>query len=192
MYAVIRTGGKQYRVAPGDVLKVEKLTSEDGSVEFSDVLAVSGEAGSFESALEGAKVISACRDIASPTPKSRSARFPSTARASPPKAFQHAAHEPAGPASEDTEMAHKKGLGSSKNGRDSNAQRLGVKRFGGETVSGGSILVRQRGTPLKPGLNVGRGKDDTLFAKVTGVVKFQDRGQQGRFVSIIASEAVPA
>ena len=90
-------------------------------------------------------------------------------------------------------MAHKKGLGSSKNGRDSNAQRLGVKRFGGETVTGGSILVRQRGTPLKPGLNVGRGKDDTLFAKVTGVVKFQDRGQIGRFVSIIPTiQAVSA
>jgi large subunit ribosomal protein L27 len=81
-------------------------------------------------------------------------------------------------------MAHKKGLGSSKNGRDSNAQRLGVKRFGGETVSGGSILVRQRGTPLKPGKNVGRGSDDTLFAKIDGVVKFSDRGQLGRFVSI--------
>ena len=81
-------------------------------------------------------------------------------------------------------MAHKKGLGSSKNGRDSNAQRLGVKRFGGETVTGGSILVRQRGTPLKAGLNVGRGKDDTLFAKVSGVVRFQNRGQMGRFVSI--------
>ncbi len=81
-------------------------------------------------------------------------------------------------------MAHKKGLGSSKNGRDSNAQRLGVKRFGGETVTGGSILVRQRGTPLKPGKNVGRGSDDTLFAKIDGIVKFQNRGQQGRFVSI--------
>ncbi len=91
-------------------------------------------------------------------------------------------------------MAHKKGLGSSKNGRDSNAQRLGVKKFAGEVVPGGSILVRQRGTPLKPGLNVGRGKDDTLFAKVSGVVKFQDRGQMGRFVSIIAAEitSVPA
>ena len=86
-------------------------------------------------------------------------------------------------------MAHKKGLGSSKNGRDSNAQRLGVKRFGGETVTGGSILVRQRGTPHKPGLNVGRGKDDTLFAKVSGVVRFQNRGQLGRFVSIIPTEA---
>ena len=89
-------------------------------------------------------------------------------------------------------MAHKKGLGSSKNGRDSNAQRLGVKRFGGETVTGGSILVRQRGTPLKPGLNVGRGKDDTLFAKISGVVKFQDRGQVGRFVSIIPLESAAA
>ncbi len=81
-------------------------------------------------------------------------------------------------------MAHKKGLGSSKNGRDSNAQRLGVKKFGGEVVTGGSILVRQRGTPLKPGLNVGRGKDDTLFAKISGVVRFQDRGVKGRFVAI--------
>ncbi len=86
-------------------------------------------------------------------------------------------------------MAHKKGLGSSKNGRDSNAQRLGVKRFGGETVSGGSILVRQRGTPLKPGKNVGRGSDDTLYAKIDGVVKFQNRGQHGRFVSIEPSAA---
>ncbi|MFC6645688.1 50S ribosomal protein L27 [Granulicella cerasi] len=81
-------------------------------------------------------------------------------------------------------MAHKKGLGSSKNGRDSNAQRLGVKRFSGETVTGGSILVRQRGTPLQAGKNVGRGSDDTLFAKIDGVVKFQNRGQHGRFVSI--------
>lgn len=81
-------------------------------------------------------------------------------------------------------MAHKKGLGSSKNGRDSNAQRLGVKRFGGELVSGGSIIVRQRGTKLKPGENVGRGKDDTLFAKVTGVIEFRDRGEMGKFVSI--------
>jgi large subunit ribosomal protein L27 len=81
-------------------------------------------------------------------------------------------------------MAHKKGLGSSKNGRDSNAQRLGVKAFGGQLVTGGSIIVRQRGTPLKPGLNVGRGSDDTLFAKVDGRVKFVDRGRSGRFVAV--------
>ena len=82
-------------------------------------------------------------------------------------------------------MAHKKAGGSSRNGRDSNAQRLGVKRFAGQLVTGGSILVRQRGTPLKPGLNVGRGKDDTLFAKVTGIVRFEDKGGMGRFVSVL-------
>jgi large subunit ribosomal protein L27 len=81
-------------------------------------------------------------------------------------------------------MAHKKGLGSSRNGRDSNAQRLGVKAFGGQTVTGGTIIVRQRGTRIKPGENVGRGSDDTLFAKVSGVIKFQDKGQKGRFVSV--------
>jgi large subunit ribosomal protein L27 len=86
-------------------------------------------------------------------------------------------------------MAHKKGLGSSRNGRDSNAQRLGVKAFGGQFVSGGTIIVRQRGTKVKPGVNVGRGKDDTLFAKVTGVIEFKDRGQLGRFVSVVPKES---
>jgi large subunit ribosomal protein L27 len=85
-------------------------------------------------------------------------------------------------------MAHKKGVGSSRNGRDSSAQRLGVKRFGGQSVSGGSIIVRQRGTRIKPGNNVGRGSDDTLYAKITGVVKFEDRGRKGRFVSVYPSE----
>jgi large subunit ribosomal protein L27 len=86
-------------------------------------------------------------------------------------------------------MAHKKGLGSSRNGRDSNAQRLGIKAFGGQLVSGGTIIVRQRGTPLKAGVNVGRGKDDTLFAKVTGVIEFKDRGQLGKFVSVVPKES---
>jgi len=82
-------------------------------------------------------------------------------------------------------MAHKKGQGTSRNGRDSNAQRLGVKRFDGQTVSGGSILVRQRGTRLKAGENVGVGRDDTLYAKVSGVVRFEDKGRRGRYVSIL-------
>ena len=81
-------------------------------------------------------------------------------------------------------MAHKKAGGSSRNGRDSNSQRLGVKCFGGQRVPGGSILVRQRGTVIKPGTNVGRGKDDTLFAKVEGIVVYRDRGRLGKFVSI--------
>lgn len=81
-------------------------------------------------------------------------------------------------------MASKKGAGSTRNGRDSNSQRLGVKAFGGQFVTGGSIIVRQRGTKLKPGLNVGIGKDDTLFAKIDGVIKFINRGNHGRFVAI--------
>lgn len=83
-------------------------------------------------------------------------------------------------------MAHKKGVGSSRNGRDSQSKRLGVKSFAGQVVSGGTILVRQRGTKFKPGLNVGIGRDDTLFAKVSGIVKFQDRGRMGKFVHILA------
>lgn len=70
-------------------------------------------------------------------------------------------------------MAHKKGVGSTRNGRDSNPKRLGVKEFAGEVVTAGAILVRQRGTPLHPGTNVGRGKDDTLYAKIDGQVKFE-------------------
>jgi large subunit ribosomal protein L27 len=86
-------------------------------------------------------------------------------------------------------MAHKKGQGSSRNGRDSNAQRLGVKAFGGETVSGGAILVRQRGTRFRPGKNVGRGKDDTLYARVAGVVEYQNRGHRGRFIHVLPSSS---
>jgi large subunit ribosomal protein L27 len=81
-------------------------------------------------------------------------------------------------------MAHKKGQGSSRNGRDSNAQRLGVKRGDGQLVHAGTIIVRQRGTRWKPGPGVGRGGDDTLFAKVEGRIRFRDRGRMGRFISI--------
>ena len=85
-------------------------------------------------------------------------------------------------------MAHKKAGGSSRNGRDSNSQRLGVKAFDGEWIHGGSIIVRQRGTPIQAGRNVGRGKDDTLFAMTSGKVKFLDRGRMGRFVTIVPTE----
>lgn len=85
-------------------------------------------------------------------------------------------------------MAHKKGQGSSRNGRDSNAKRLGVKRYDGQLINAGTIIIRQRGTKIKPGKNVGRGKDDTLFALATGHVKFQDRGKLGKFVNILPQE----
>ena len=84
-------------------------------------------------------------------------------------------------------MAHKKSGGSAKNGRDSHSKRLGVKRSTGQFVNAGSILVRQRGTPFKPGVNVGRGKDDTLFALATGNVLFETRGKNKKFVSVIPS-----
>ena len=86
-------------------------------------------------------------------------------------------------------MAHKKGTGSTRNGRDSNAQRLGVKRFGGQSVSAVSILVRQRGTKVHPGQNVGRGSDDTLFALIDGVVKFEYKAKNRRKVSVYPAVA---
>jgi large subunit ribosomal protein L27 len=82
-------------------------------------------------------------------------------------------------------MAHKKGQGSSRNGRDSNSQRLGVKRFGGEKVRGGTIILRQHGTKWKPGRNVGLAKDHTLFALVEGHVRFEDHGSRGLRVSVL-------
>ena len=82
-------------------------------------------------------------------------------------------------------MAHKKGLGSSKNGRDSNGQRLGVKAYGGEKVHSGTIIIRQRGTRILPGLNVGLAKDDSLFAMADGVVKFERKGKDKKIVSIL-------
>ena len=85
-------------------------------------------------------------------------------------------------------MATKKGQGSSRNGRDSHSQRLGVKQFDGNIVTGDSILVRQRGRKFRAGLNVGMGKDDTLFAKIPGKVKFEDHGSRGRFISILPLE----
>ena len=89
-------------------------------------------------------------------------------------------------------MAHKKGGGSSTNGRDSHGQRLGVKRFGGQLVNAGTILIRQRGTKHRPGINVAKGKDDTLFALVTGYVKFEDKGRGGRFISVTPAEIAKA
>ncbi|MBC7195745.1 50S ribosomal protein L27 [Deferribacteraceae bacterium V6Fe1] len=86
-------------------------------------------------------------------------------------------------------MAHKKAGGSTRNGRDSNSKRLGVKRFEGQVVKAGNILVRQRGTKFKPGVNVGCGKDYTLFALTDGLVKFEDKGRKGKFISVYTEAA---
>jgi large subunit ribosomal protein L27 len=84
-------------------------------------------------------------------------------------------------------MAHKKGGGSTRNGRDSNSKRLGVKRFGGELVTGGTIIIRQRGTKIHPGNNVGKGSDDTLFSKIDGIVKFERLDKRRKKVSVYPS-----
>ncbi len=81
-------------------------------------------------------------------------------------------------------MAHKKGVGSTRNGRESHSQRLGVKRYGGQLVKAGNILVRQRGTKFHPGLNVGKGSDDTLFAKISGIIKFERKGKDRQQISV--------
>ena len=83
-------------------------------------------------------------------------------------------------------MAHKKGSGSTKNGRDSNAQRLGVKKFGGHFVTSGSIIIRQRGTRFKPGLNCGIGKDDTIYSQIDGVVAFEGKKKNNKTVNVVA------
>jgi large subunit ribosomal protein L27 len=86
-------------------------------------------------------------------------------------------------------MAHKKGVGSTRNGRDSQSQRLGVKRYGGQVVKAGNVLVRQRGTKFHPGFNVGKGSDDTLFAMITGIVKFERKGKTKQQISVYPAEA---
>lgn len=84
-------------------------------------------------------------------------------------------------------FAHKKGVGSSRNGRDSESKRLGVKRYDGQEVPAGSIIVRQRGTKIHPGMNVGKGSDDTLFAKIDGVIKFERKGRDKKRVNVLAN-----
>ncbi len=143
MYAVIKTGGKQYRVAAGDKLKVEKLAGEVGSdITLDQVLMLADG----DNVTIGAPLIDGASVQA--------------------KVLAHGRGD----------KAHKKAGGSSRNGRDSQAQRLGVKAFGEQVVSAGSIIVRQRGTRMHAGENVGMGKDHTLFAKVDGKVTFSVKG----------------
>ena len=176
-YAVIKTGGKQYRVEEGQTLLVERLPDDAGATVELTPLLLAGR-----------------RRPACSTPTS-SARSPVKAeivghergkklrvfKFKPKRGYRRrtghhrpGAHPPANHEDREVAMAHKKGLGSSRNGRDSNSKRLGVKVFAGQTVTGGEIIVRQRGTRFKPGDGVGIGKDDTIFAKSAGVVQFRE------------------
>jgi len=170
MYAVIKTGGKQYRVAPGDTIRIERVSGDVGeAVTFGSVLAVHTEDFSWSS-----PELHRCASQRHLAVNQRD-QVPNLvfSRIFSRKGFI---------------MAHKKGGGSSTNGRDSHGQRLGVKRFGGQLVNAGTILVRQRGTKHQAGVNVGQGKDDTLFALVTGIVEFKDKGRHGRFISVKPAE----
>ncbi len=231
MYAIVKTGGKQYRVERGQTLLVERLPAEEGaSVALEPILYRSEDAVFDAASLKKVKVTakvlahergeklrvfkfkpkrgykrrtghrqeltrievtnismgtaskeSAAKATAKPAAEKAEtakpeATKPTTAKAAAAKPSTDTPPTPAADAvarSRRTPMAHKKGLGSSRNGRDSNAQRLGVKTFAGQTVTGGEIIVRQRGTRFKPGTGVGIGKDDTLYARAAGTLQFR-------------------
>ena len=217
MYAIVKTGGKQYRVEPGQRLLVERLAVAEGAdVALEPILYRSEETVFDKAGLEKvrvtAKVVAHVRgeklrvfkfkpkrgykrrtghrqdltqievvDITAgrakaPKPKPKQRRAPRASRLPPHRTRRR------------LQMVHKKGLGSSRNGRDSNAQRLGVKTFAGQAVTGGEIIVRQRGTRFKPGAGVGIGKDDTLYARAAGTVQFTN-GRRGRMVNILPAES---
>ena len=195
MYAIVKTGGRQYKVAEGDIVKVEKIEGELGSsVALTPVLLVDGATVTTK-ADELAKVKVSAEIIDSVKgPKIKILKYKNKPGAPPAadRAEDHRYQVTSTPYKEGIHMAHKKGASSSSNGRDSNAKRLGVKRYGGQQVKAGEILVRQRGTKFHPGENVGRGGDDTLFALKAGAVKFAMRRNR-RTVNIVpAAEPVTA
>jgi ribosomal protein L21/ribosomal protein L27 len=191
VYAVVKAGGRQHKVAVGDRFTVNRLVGEAGdSVTLPALLLVDGE--TVTSDAETLAGVTVTGEIVGhgKGPKIRIHKFKNKTgttsgrgTVSPSPTSWSATSRRA-----DDDMAHKKGASSSRNGRDSNAQRLGVKRFGGQVVKAGEIIVRQRGTHFHPGLGVGRGGDDTLFALQPGAVTFGTR--RGRkTVSISAVEA---
>ena len=171
MYAVIKTGGKQYSVKVGDVVYVEKLNAEDNSeVTFDQVLAV-GEEGSVK---VGAPVVEGASVVAKVVKTGKGKKLNIlTYRPKKGSMVRKGHRQPY----TKVEITAIKGVGSTKNGRDSESKRLGVKRGDGQFVLAGNILVRQRGTHIHPGEGVGIGSDDTLFALVDGRVHFERMGR---------------
>ncbi len=199
MYAIVKTGGKQYRVQEGESLLVERLPAQEGeTVALAPLLVVDGsnvkDGKDLAKASVNATIVAHERG-----PKLRIVKFKPkrgykrrTGHRQELTRIQITGIKLAPAASRSTTrrraMAHKKGLGSSRNGRDSNAKRLGVKVFAGQTVTGGEIIVRQRGTRFKPGDGVGIGKDDTIYARSPGTVEFT-RGRRGRVISVAPGDA---
>lgn len=190
MYAVIRTGGKQYRVSQGDILRVEKLAGQAGDkVTLNEVLFVggNGEVKIGTPTLPDAKVTGEIMDQGLAKKivvfKKKRRKSYSRKRGHRQKLTMLRIMEIRGVA-EGGSMAHKKAGGSSRNGRDSQGQRRGVKVFGGENVRAGNIIIRQLGTRIHPGRNVGMGRDFTLFAKIDGVVRYERLDRERKRVSV--------
>ena len=193
MFAVLKTGGKQYKVAQGDVIQVEKLEGNVGDKVTLDQVLMVGEEEKIDVGtplLDGSVVT--C-EIIDQTKGPKILVFKKKRRKKYRRTNGHRQlitlfenyryfEEVTGDV-----MAHKKGQGSTSNGRDSIGKRLGVKRYGGQTVKAGEIIVRQRGTSVHPGVNVGVGTDYTLFAKTPGVVKFEWLTRSKKKVSIYPS-----
>ena len=212
MYAVIQTGGKQYRVRAGETVLVEKLDGAVGdAVQFDEVLLLSGDdaVSIGQPLLDGARVTG---EIVAQTKGKKLVVYKFKRRkdyrrrnGQRPSAEVHGRqdqrrrHPVTGVATAlpvctplfctGSKMAHKKGQGSTRNGRDSESKRRGIKRFDGQTVTAGSILVRQTGTNIHPGINVGTGKDWTLFSLVDGVVKYERKGRDRKRVSVYPADA---
>ena len=201
-YAIIQTGGKQYRVVPGDVIDVERMKDHEpgDTVNFDDVLVVSheGDVSVGTPYVDGARVVAKVEEegrgkkiiVFKYKPK-----IPLPAQEGAPSAvrqdFDPRDRDPRRRRGEGRKslarripMAHKKGSGTSRNGRDSQSQRLGVKRYDGQIVIAGNILVRQRGTRIHPGENVGLGRDFTLWATIDGKVKYEPFNKMRRKVSV--------
>ena len=190
-YAIVKVGGKQYRVEKGDSIVVDRMRADEGDkVELQPLLYADGDKSLLEPGELGRITVRATvtghergKKIHGLKFKPKRATSAATATARTSPAWRSRTSRSAPPLRRRTRMAHKKGLGSSRNGRDSNAKRLGVKVFAGQTVSGGEIIVRQRGTRFKPGEGVGLGRDDTIFATRPGTVQFAT-GRRGRVISV--------
>ena len=189
MYAVIKTGGKQHRVSVGQTVRVERLDGDIGDIiTLDNVLLVSdGDNISVgQPTLAGARVTARVveQDRARKIVVFKKKRRKSFRRNQRPPSVLHSPSNSGHYSIGRPEMAHKKSGGSSRNGRDSAGQRLGVKRYGGQQVSAGTIIVRQIGTKFHPGNNVGLGNDFTLFAKIDGVVTFEVKDKTRKKVSV--------
>ena len=199
MYAVIKTGGKQYKVAPGEKLKVEQIPADVGAEVILDQVLMVGDGESVrlgQPTVAGATVKAT---VARARPRRKGAHLQDASAQALPEASgassglhraQDRRHRRLSSHEQNTSMAHKKAGGSSRNGRDSQSKRLGVKAYGGEAILAGSIIVRQRGTLIHPGVNVGIGKDHTLFALVDGQVQFVTKGKdKQKVVNVVPASA---